>query len=147
MMTARRMLVDLRDNENMRGFHVLASLALIADRLQSVELYRLGGDAPDENIAMQSFSFDTGLKFRRIWRLILVDSKFDIYVSAANDLPWDAESIAARKTSRREIVALMFEQKGTVPPLEGVVLNGHDTTEIAREIIEGLWPSDEGEAS
>jgi hypothetical protein len=146
-MTVRRMLVDLRDDENMRGFHVLASLALIADRLQSVELYRLGGNAPDENIAMQSFSFDTRIKFRPFWRLILFDSKFDIYVSAANHLPWDEASIAARKTSRRKIIALMFEQQRIIPPLNGVVLNGHDTAEIARKIIEELQSSDESEAS
>jgi hypothetical protein len=146
-MTIRRMLVDLRDNENMRGFHVLASLALIANRLQSVELYRLGGDAADENIAMQSFSFDTGLKFRRIWRLMLADSKFDIYVSAANDPPRDDASIAARKTSRRKITALMFEPPPGTLSLDGVVLNGHDTTEIARKIIDGLRSCDEDEAS
>jgi hypothetical protein len=146
-MTTRRMLVDLRDNENMRGFHVLASLALIADRLQSVELYRLGGDAADENIAMQSFSFDTGLKFRRVWWLMLADSKFDIYVSAANHRPRDVASIAACKTSRHKITALMFEPPPGTLSLDGVVLNSHDTTEIARKIVDGLRSSDEGEAS
>jgi hypothetical protein len=146
-MTVRRMLVDLRDDDNMRGFHVLASLALIADRLQSVELYRLGGEAPDENIAMQSFSFDTRIKFHPFWRLILFDSKFDIYVSAANDLPWDSESVAARKTSRRKIIALMFDRQQSVPSFDGVVLNGHDTAAVARKIIEELQSSDQDEAS
>jgi hypothetical protein len=146
-MTIQRMLVDLRDDGNMRGFHVLASLALIADRLQSVELYRLGGNAADENIAMQSFSFDTGLKFRRIWRLMLADSKFDIYVSAANDQPCDVASVAARKTSRHKITALMFEPPPGTLSLDGVVLNSHDTAEIARRIVDELRSSDEGEAS
>ena len=74
-MTERcRLLVDVRQDANLRGFHVLASLYLIADRLRSVELYRLGGDELNENIACRAFSFDTGLEFRRIWRLILIDS-------------------------------------------------------------------------
>jgi hypothetical protein len=146
-MTVRRMLVDLRDDDNMRGFHVLAALALIADRLQSVELYRLGGDVPDENIAMQSFSFDTRIKFRPFWRLVLFDSKFDVYVSAASELPCDAESIAARLTSRRKILALMFAQHQIMPSPDVFVLNGHDTAEIAREIVEVLESSGAGEAS
>ena len=80
-MTERcRLLVDVREDANLRGFHVLASLYLIADRLRSVELYRLGGDEPNENIACRAFSFDTGLEFRRIWRLTLVDPKFDLCV-------------------------------------------------------------------
>jgi hypothetical protein len=146
-MTVRRMLVDLRDDDNMRGFHVLASLALIADRLRSVELYRLGGDAPNENIAMQSFSFETQIKFRPFWRLILFDSKFDIYVSAANVLPCDAESIAARKTSRRKVLAVMFEQQRSMLAFDGVVLKGHDTAEIAHRIIEELRLPGQGDAS
>jgi hypothetical protein len=137
-MTRRaRLLVDLRDNDNMRGFHVLALLHLIADQLQSVELYRIGGDTPDEKIAMRAFSFDTGLQFRRIWRLLLVDSKFDIYVSAANTLPSDPASTAARRTSRRAIVALMFgEEQARIP--DGIVLYGHSTGDSARVLINEL---------
>ena len=147
-MTRRiRLLVDLRDNDNLRGFHVLASLYLIIDHLRTVELYRLGGQAPDEKIALQSFSFDTGLEFRRIWRLILVDSKFDIYLSAANVLPCDPASLAARKTSRRSIIALMFGEDRARPPIAGVVLNGHDTAKMARKVIDELRPPGEGEAS
>jgi hypothetical protein len=138
-MTGRtRLLVDLRDDDNLRGFHVLASLYLIADHLRMVELYRLGGDAPNERIAMRAFSFDTGLEFRRIWRLLLVDSKFDIYVSAANAFPCDRASVAARRTSRRAVVALMFGAEQVCTPVKGIVLNGHNTGDNARTLIDEL---------
>jgi hypothetical protein len=43
-MTERcRLLVDVREDANPRGFPVLA---LIAECLRSVELYRLGGNTP-----------------------------------------------------------------------------------------------------
>jgi hypothetical protein len=138
-MTRRaRLLIDLRDDENLRGFHVLASLYLIADHLRAVECYRLGGDAPDEKIAMRSFSFDTGLKFRRIWQLLMVDTKFDIYLSAANVLPSDPASAAARRTSRCTIIALMFGAAQVSPSINGVALKGHNTAEIANKIMDRL---------
>ncbi len=143
-MTGRkRLLVDVRDDSNLRGFHALAALYLIADELQSVELYRLGGDAQDERIALRSFSFDTGLKFRGIWRLLWVDSKFDFLLSAANVLPQDPASIAARKTSRRMIFALMFDNSSTTLPIPGIILNGHDTANIARTVVDELRTSAE----
>jgi hypothetical protein len=138
MMRRARLLIDLRDNDNLRGFHMLASLHLIADHLRTVELYRLGGDAPDEKMAMQAFSFDTRLQFRRIWRLLSVDSKFDIYASAANILPVDCASVAARRTSRRAIVALMFGEEQAGPLINGIVLNGHNTADNARIVLEEL---------
>lgn len=138
-MTERcRLLVDVREDANLRGFHVLASLYLIADRLRSVELYRLGGDEPNENIACRAFSFDTGLEFLRIWRLTLVDSKFDLCVSAANDFPGDAASIAARRTSRRAIIALMFRNDETYKAVDAVIANGHDTAHLAQTVVDEL---------
>ena len=138
-MTERcRLLVDVREDANLRGFHVLASLYLIAERLRSVELYRLGGDAPNERIACRAFSFDTGLEFRRIRRLIWVNSKFDLYLSAANDFPEDAASIAACQTSRRTIVALMFGRHEEPPATNGIIVNGHDTAHIAQKVKEEL---------
>jgi hypothetical protein len=145
MKRSPRLLVDVRDDGNIRGFHVLASLYLIADQLRPVDLYRVGGDAPDENIACRAFSFDTGLEFRRIWRLILVDSKFDLYVSAANALPEDAPSIAARQTSRRTIIALMFGQPEARSALDAIVVNGHDTVHLAQMVMEELRLSAQAE--
>jgi hypothetical protein len=138
MTNRRRLLVDVRDNGNLRGFHALASLYLIADELRPVELYRLGGNAPDENIACQAFSFDTGLKFHRIWRLILVDSKFDLYFSAANSFPEDSAFAAGRRTSRRTIVALMFSQGAAPPTIDALVVNGNDTAHVAQKVMDEL---------
>jgi hypothetical protein len=136
MTKPRRLLVDVREDDNLRGFHVLASLYLIADRLRGIELYRLGGDATDETIACQAFTFDTGLKFRRIWRLILADSKFDLYLSAANTLPRDAKSLAGRHTSRRSIVAVMFGHDAGY--VNGEVVDGHNTARIAQVVADRL---------
>jgi hypothetical protein len=135
-----RVLVDVRDDANLRGFHVLAGLYLVADRLRSVELYRVGGQTPDEDTACRAFAFDTGLAFRSLWRLLLVDTRFDVYLAAANDVPMDPASVAARRTSRRTILGLMFGPPDEPSALDALVIDGHDTLELARAVIDHLEP-------
>jgi hypothetical protein len=138
MSRRRRLLVDVREDENLRGFHVLASLQLIADRLRDADLYRLGGNAADESVACQAFSFDTGLKFRSHWTLILVDSKFDLYVAAANGLPHDPQSRAGRRTSRWSVLGLMFEPQ--VPSLAMCdIVDGLNTAAIGKAVADALF--------
>jgi hypothetical protein len=131
-------LVDVRENQNLRGFHVLAALYLIADQLQSARLYRLGGDDSNERTAVHSFSFDTGLRFRGVWRLLLADHRFDLYLSAANQMPRDNASLAAQRTSRRCILALMFNDDPSGFPENGLLLNGHSTKALADSLLAGL---------
>lgn len=137
-MTRRRLLVDVREDDNLRGFHVLASLLLIAERLREVELYRLGGAAAEEAIACQAFAFDTGLRFRRLWGLPLRDSQFDLYVSAANVLPRDPKSMAGRRTSRHSIVALMFGHEDVFVG-HGDIVDGYNTAGMARAVTNRLF--------
>jgi hypothetical protein len=133
-----RLLVDVREDDNLRGFHVLASLMLIAERLREVELYRLGGAAAEEAIACQAFAFDTGLTFRRLWRLPLKDTQFDLYVSAANVLPRDPKSLAGRRTARYSIVGLMFGRQDIFVGRTDIV-DGANTAGIARAVAARLF--------
>jgi hypothetical protein len=138
MNSMTNILVDVRENQNLRGFHVLASLYLIADQLQSVRLYRLGGDEPNERTAVQSFSFDTGLRFHSIWQLLMVDHLFDLYLSAANQVPSDKASLAAQRTSRRSVLSLMFSDDPNGFPKNGLLLNGHSTRALADALLTAL---------
>lgn len=136
-----RLLIDVRDDDQLRGFHVLASLSLIADQLKPVELYRLGGNTPDEDIACRVFSFDTGLRLRPLWRLALMDSKFDLCVSAANTFPRDTASLAARRTSRQTITGIMFDKFEHHPADNLTLIDGHDTSAMARAVLDVLEAS------
>ena len=147
MNNGQRLLVDVRETGNMRGFHALAALYLIADRLGTVALYRLGGEASEESIACQAFCFDTGLQLHD-WRLPAGDdARFDLYLSAADALPWDDASVAARRAARRTVAALMFGLGKFQPFFQGAVVVGHDTAEVAARVAADLrLPAAEREA-
>jgi hypothetical protein len=138
MTKARTLLVDAREDNVLRGFHVLASLSLIADQLRGVTLYRLSNDTPDENIACRAFSFDFGLRLRSRWGLTLLGSKFDLYVSAADRFPDDPASRAARQTSKKTIAAVMFESPTALQSEAVLPVAGHDTALLARVILNEL---------
>jgi len=138
MRPAPRLLADVRETETLRGFHALAALSLIAGRLKPVRLYRLGGEEANEAIACQAFCFDTGLTLRRYRPLIARIQPFDLYLAAADVLPWDAASVAARRASRRTVAALMFGLREFQPFFAGVVVPGHDTSEIAARVADEL---------
>jgi hypothetical protein len=138
MKNAPRLLVDVRESETLRGFHALAALYLIADRLHPAELYRLGGATDDERMACEAFCFDTGVELRACRAPPVSDSPFDLYLSAADALPWDDVSVAARGAARRTVAALMFGLREFQPFFEGVVVVGHDTAEIAARVAAEL---------
>jgi len=138
MRAAPRLLVDVRETESLRGFHALAALSLIAGRLKPVRLYRLGGEDANEAIACQAFCFDTGLTMRRYRPLLARLRPFDLYLAAADALPWDDASVAARRASRRTLAALMFGLREFQPFFAGVVVPGHDTGEIATRVADEL---------
>lgn len=129
-MTAR-MLVDVRESENLRGYHVLAALLAVAADLADVELWCTGGEGAEERIALQSFAFDTGLTVRP-WRPALPGpDMFDIYVSVALVEPDDEATARARRIARRSIVALLTVDDGTG-------LDGHDTVALGRAVLAEL---------
>jgi hypothetical protein len=133
-----RLLVDVRETRNLRGFHALAALYLIADRLRAVELARIGGETADERMACEAFCFDTGLQLG-LWNLPGGgDRRFDVYLSAADALPWDVASVAARRASCRTVAALMFGLREFQPFFDGVVVGGHDTADIAAMVVNEL---------
>jgi hypothetical protein len=135
MSQARRLLVDARESSDLRGFHALAALHIIADRLRSVEIYRLGGEDPEERIACEAFNFDTGLSVRKFELASKPAQHFDVYLSAANTFPWDKPSVAARRAARRTVAALMFGLREFQPAFAGVVIPGHDTAAIAEAVL------------
>jgi hypothetical protein len=142
MSEARRLLVDVRESPDLRGFHALAVplavLHIIADRLRSVGLYRLGGEDREEQIACEAFSFDTGLLLRKCELATKPVQHFDVYLSAANTFPWDEVSVAARGATRRTVAALMFGLREFQPTFAGLVIPGHDTVAIAEAVLSEL---------
>lgn len=138
MKDAARLLVDVRETDNLRGFHALAALYLIADRLRPVELSQIGGETADERIACEAFCFDTGLELRACRAPPVDDSPFDLYLSAADTFPWDDVSVAARRSARRTVSALMFGLREFQPFFEGAVVLGHDTAEVAARVAAEL---------
>jgi hypothetical protein len=142
-----RLLVDVRETGNLRGFHALAALYLIADRLGAVELSRIGGETADERMACESFCFDTGLELRGCHVSGGDDARFDVYLSAADAFPWDDASVAARGAARLTIAALMFGLRKFQPFFAGAVVLGHDTAEVAARVAAELrLPAAEREA-
>jgi hypothetical protein len=133
-----RLLVDVRETGVLRGFHVLATLYLIAERLHAVELARIGGETADERMACEAFCFDTGLKFHDDRAPDDDDASFDLYLAAADVLPWDETSVAARRRARRTIAALMFGLREFQPFFAGAVVVGHDIAEVAARVAAEL---------
>jgi hypothetical protein len=133
-----RLLVDVRESGNLRGFHALAALYLIADRLRAVELSRIGGEAVNERIACEAFCFDTGLELNSFRAPAGDRARFDLYLSAADALPWDGASVAARRAARQTIAAVMFGLREFQPFFDGAVVVGHDTAELAARVAAEL---------
>lgn len=138
MSSAPRLLVDVREADNLRGFHALAALYLVIDRLRWVPLFRLGGDRADERIACEAFSFDTGVELRESPSAKDSGQHFDVYLSAADTLPWDEASVAARRAARRTVAALMFGLHEFQPNFGGRIVVGHDTAAIAAAVLAEL---------
>ena len=138
MTKTRTVLVDVREDGVLHGFHVLASLSLIADHLRGTRLYRLSRNTPDENIACRAFSFDFGLHLRSKWWQMLAGSKFDLYVSAADRFADDLTSCVARQASKRTIAAIMFENPTALQSASVLPVAGHDTALLARAILSEL---------
>ena len=136
-MMRRRLLIDVREDHQLRGFHALAAISIMADQLRNVGIFRLGGEEANEKIACLSFMFDTGLTLRH-YSLNQMLMKPDVYVFAADSLPQDNLSVFARSRARITIAALMFGWGDEQPALNGRVVVGHDTAEIALAVRDGL---------
>jgi hypothetical protein len=142
MSDAPRLLVDVRESDYHRGFHALAALYLMADRLGSTPIYCLGGEGPNERIAYEAFAFDTGLHLRPCEPALAPEERFDVYLAASDVLPWDDRSVSARGAARRTVAALMFGLREFQPAFAGVVVVGHDTGAIAAKVLSELRLAD-----
>lgn len=131
--TSLDLLVDIRETATTHGFHALAALGLVADRLGPTPLHVLSTRSGDELSALEAFSFDHGVEvvvhsFEEIARL-RVDAFFTVME--------DANTIVAERElfdrTRRPLVGLLFQP--TDKPIQWVELvDGHDTTAMARRL-------------
>jgi hypothetical protein len=138
MTSALRVLIDVREGGELRGFHALAALYLVTDRIRAVELYRLGDEHPDERIACEAFTFDTGVELRSGEAALALSQRFDVYLSVADAFPWDETSVIARRAARRTIAALMFGLRELQPDFGGLAVAGHNTGAIGTALLSEL---------
>ena len=140
-MKVPRILIDLRETDTWRGYHVLAALHLIAKSLRGVELWRFGGDDPEEEIAWRSFVFDTGLPIERWVRRPPIMSAppprrpFDLYVAAASTRPGPALLEDPRRLAHRSLLALLLEGQIIRSDPNEALIGGHDTVAFGARIL------------
>jgi hypothetical protein len=139
----RRLLVDLRETAKLRGFHLGSALRIAATELDGVDIWYLGGERPDERLAIHALAFDAGLRLRR-WRRPVVASgpRVDLYVAVAERIPRDKIALKARKAARRCLVGLLFSDPLPAPAIEIVPAN--DIVVFAREICARIARGTEG---
>src|SRR5690349_9662132 len=125
------MLIDLREGNGLHGFHLLASLHLIADELGGVQLLRIGGEEATEAIALGNFIFETGFSVER-WG----GGPVNVYAFAADKMPKDVASLSARRLAARTVASILF---GRVLPTSNFVIPvpAHDTRAIS-EVLAAL---------
>jgi hypothetical protein len=129
----RRLLADLRETAKLRGFHLGSALRVAAAELRDVDIWYLGGDRPDELLAIKAIAFDTGLRLRRWHRPALgIGRKIDLYVAAAERIPQDKRFVQARKAARRCLIGLVFSGPAPDPDIQTVPAN--DIVAFARAI-------------
>jgi hypothetical protein len=129
-----RLLVDVREQAEIRGFHALAALALVAQDLQDVRIYRIGGDAPEERIACLSFSFDTGLKLIPVRKYF--QRRPDAFLFVANDMPTDERSRFFRSAVSRHVAAMIFDSFNSASAIQAPFVDGNDTQAIAQSVLQ-----------
>jgi hypothetical protein len=132
-----KILLDVRETTNRRGYHLLAAAAIMAPHLGRCRLYAMSTDHAEEHLAMNAFRFDTGRKLsiwnpkkkRRWWRKPV----FDLYLMISDDWPTDKRTKKARRRSRRFLLGLHLP----VPPGDGeaVVTSGADTRAFAGKVL------------
>ena len=86
---------------------------------------------------MRGLLLDTGLKFHGDRVPDDDDASFDLYLAAADVLPWMQLSVARRR-ARRTIAALMFGLREFQPFFAGAVVVGHDIAEVAARVAAEL---------
>jgi hypothetical protein len=109
MTSDKNVILDLRETADIRGFHLLAALAIAAPFLTKVKLHYIGGEAEEEMLAIQSWQFDSGCKLSR-WsgEALPFGLQFDLYAIIAESIVTDSLFEKAREVSRQTIVGLTF---------------------------------------
>jgi hypothetical protein len=131
-----KILLDVRETTNRRGYHLLAAAAIMAPYLGRCRLYAMSTDHSEEHLAMNAFRFDTRRKLsiwnpkkRRWWRKPV----FDLYLMISDDWPTDKRTKKARRRSRRFLLGLHLP----MPPGDGeaMVTGGADTRAFAGQAL------------
>lgn len=130
------MLVDVRENDTIRGFHMMAAIYLAADQLRGVELFRIGGVEATEAIACEALRFDTSLELRPWQPRRRNATPFDLYAVAATDRPTDGLSNSARRQAHVALLALMFGKPDSGDGWKA--FDGNDTAAIAERVLAAL---------
>lgn len=135
----RRVLLDLRESDTLRGFHVAAAAMLMAPSLGTVACQAIGGAEGDERLALDLLAHDTQVNFEP-WT---EGDAMDLLIVTAEQWPDDPLSARAIASSRTVLFgdASFRLRRGSdapaVPP--GVVtVDGHDTAALARRALELL---------
>jgi hypothetical protein len=129
----KKLLADFRETAKLRGFHLTAALKVAAAELRDFDIWYLGGDQPEERLAIEALAFDTGLKLRRWrWPMLALSGGIDLYVAAAERIPQDKKFLKARKAARRCLIGLVFSEPASDPDIRTVPAN--DIVAFAREI-------------
>lgn len=135
----RRLLLDLRESDSLRGFHVAAAVMQIAPWLPRAACHVIGGAEGDERLALELLAHDTGVAFRP-WA---DGERVDLLLLAAERWPDDALSLQAIASAR----TVLFGATGFTTPRSsdasevpaGVVcVDGHDTAVLASRTLELL---------
>jgi hypothetical protein len=129
---ASRILLDIRETEVTRGYHVLAAATILCAQNYPLQLHALTTGHPEEALAARVLEFDRGVTIVE-WNPSNGGTAFDLYVTFAEKWPQDAATDAASSCSRLTLMGLTFPDH--VPARPGLVLvNGHDTAAFAETI-------------
>lgn len=132
---ARAILLDVREANSHRGYHLMAAVTQIGARFAGCRLSALTSGNPDEAIALDVFRFDTGLDIA-IWPAVPEDLTgepcFDLFATISDDWQDDALTAAARLRSRATLTGLCFK---TDRAEAKAAIDGNDTTAFAAAVL------------
>ena len=139
----KKLLADFRETAKLRGFHLSAAFKVAAADLRDVDIWYLGGDRPDERLAIEALAFDTGLKLRRWrWPMHALSGGIDLYIAAAERIPQDKKFQKARKAARQCLIGLVFPEPTTASDIETAPAN--DIVAFARAICASVASETKG---
>ncbi|HYF07066.1 MAG TPA: hypothetical protein VD970_05550 [Acetobacteraceae bacterium] len=123
------LLLDMRETDAIRGYHVTAVAFLLIPVLRRCRAFVLTSGHPDGELALNALRFDAGIRlpcwsrlpWLRPWRL-------DLYLAVMDhDARHLADEVAARCRPRRRILGLI----GAAGTLPAGIMDGNDTRAMA----------------